>query len=180
MIARLSLTLALPVLVSVLSAGTVAAQDVRAEVQIRTGPVSGRVVIGDRDRYPRERERVVVVERSRRPNDRVVVVERRNARRVTIVEDFRANTQRAHARHDNRHVMAYWDPRRDEYGFQRWRSGLRPVLLCEHGGKFYVLERGYLERGRDQRYERDGWYDRGDDDRDDDRRDDDRRRDRRN
>jgi hypothetical protein len=178
MIARRATTLALPVLAALLSFGSASAQDVRAEVQIRTGPVAGRVVIGgDPYRYPRERQRVVVVERNRRPNDRVVV-ERRNARRVTIVEDFRGNSQRAHARHENRHVVAYWDPRRDEYGFQRWRAGLRPVLLCEHGSKFYVLDRGYLARDRyrdfdrdDDRYGRDDRYDR-DDDR--------RRRDRRN
>jgi hypothetical protein len=170
MIARRATTLALPVLAALLSVGSASAQDVRAEVQIRTGPVSGRVVIGDDPyRYPRERDRVVVVERNRRPSDRVVVVERRNARRVTIVEDFRGNSQRAHARHENRHVVAFWDPRRDEYGFQRWRAGLRPVLLCEHGGKFYVLDRGYLARDRyrdfdrdDYRDDRDDRYDRGD------------------
>lgn len=171
MMARRATLLALPVLVLLAAAVPASAQDVRADVRIRTGPVDGRVVIGDDGRYdPRERDRVIVVERDRRDSDRSVIVARRGARRVTIVEDFRGKSQRAHARHDDRHIVAYWDPRRDEYGFQRWRSGLRPVLLCEHGNKLYVLDRNYLVRDRDWRYERDGWYGRDDDwgDRDDD------------
>lgn len=151
MTARRAALLALPTLALILAAAPAAAQDVRADVRIRTGPVDGRVVIGGDTRYPRERERVIVVDRDRRGPDRVVV-ERRSSRRVTIVEDFRAGTQRSHARHDNRHVVAYWDPRRDEYGFQRWRAGLRTVLLCEHGDKFYVLAGPYADRyDRDDR-----------------------------
>ncbi|MDZ4674927.1 MAG: hypothetical protein SGI84_10760 [Gemmatimonadota bacterium] len=128
--------LVVPAMMLILVAAPAAAQDVRAEVQIRTGPVLGRILIGER--RPERRERVMVVERDRRPGERIVV-ERRDTRRVTIVEDFRANTQRSHARHDNRHVAAWWEPRSDQYGFQRWRSGLQPVTLCEHGDKFYVL-----------------------------------------
>jgi len=157
--------LALPTVALILAAAPASGQDVRADVRIRTGPVDGRVVIGGDVRHPRERERVIIVDRDRRGPDRVVV-ERRSARRVTIVEDFRADVQRSHARHDNRHVVAYWDPRRDEYGFQRWRAGLRTVLLCEHGDKYYLLAGPYADRlGRGLRQERDdrfgGWDDRG-------------------
>lgn len=133
---------ALPVLMLLLAAAPAPGQDVRAEVQIRTGPVLGRILIGgDRHRDDR-RERVIVVDRAPRRGERIVV-HRRDTRRVTIVEDFRANTQRSHARHDNRHVTAWWDPRTDQYGFQRWRSGLQRVTLCEHGDKFYVLADRY-------------------------------------
>jgi len=158
MTARRTTSLALPALALLLAASPASAQDVRADVRIRTGPVDGRVVIDtDRDR-PRESQRVIVVDRDRRRDDRVVV-ERRSSRRVTIVEDFRGNSQRAHARHDNRHVVAFWDPRRDEYGFRPWRSGLRRVLLCEHGDKYYVLSGPYADR-----YDRDDrWDDRRDD-----------------
>lgn len=135
-----------------LTAAPATAQDVRADIRIRTGPVTGRVIVGGEPRRSGTRERVVVVTRDRdwRPTGRVVVGPRRESRRVTIVEDFRANVQRNHARHGNRHVVAWWDPRRDEYGFQRWRAGLRRVLLCEHGDKFYVLGDDHLD-----------WYDRG-------------------
>ena len=143
-------TVALPVLMLLLAAAPAPAQDVRAEVQIRTGPILGRILIGGDRHRVEPRERVVVVERARRPGERIVV-ERRNTRRVTIVEDFRANTQRSHARHDKRHVTAWWDPRTDQYGFQRWRSGLQRVTLCEHGNKFYVLGDHYDDHDRDWR-----------------------------
>ncbi len=150
MMTRHAAPVAIPALILLLAATPAPAQDVRAEVQIRTGPVLGRILIGE-DRYRIEpRERVVVVERVRRPGERIVV-ERRNTRRVTIVEDFRANKQRSHARHDNRHVTAWWDPRTDQYGFQRWRSGLQRVTLCEHGDKFYVLGDRYDDHDRDWR-----------------------------
>jgi len=151
MTARRATSLALPALALILGASPATAQDVRADVRIRTGPVAGRVVIDtDRDR-PRESHRVIIVDRDRHRDGRVVV-ERRSPRRVTIVEDFRGGSQRAHARHDNRHVVAFWDPRRDEYGFRPWRSGLRRVLLCEHGDKYYVLSGPYADRhDRDDR-----------------------------
>lgn len=151
MTAQRSAGIAGSALMLMLAATPAAAQDVRAEVQIRTGPVLGRILIGDR--RPATRERVVVVERGRRPGERIVV-ERRDTRRVRIVEDFRANTQRSHARHDNRHVTAWWDPRTDQYGFQRWRSGLERVTLCEHGDKFYVLSDRY-DRDHDRDWHRD-------------------------
>lgn len=140
MTAQRSTGLALPALMVMLAAAPASAQDVRAEVQVRTGPVLGRILIGER--RPEPRERVIVVERERRPAERIVV-ERRDTRRITIVEDFRGNSQRAHARHDNQHLTAWWDPRTDQYGFHRWRSGLRRVMLCEHGSKFYVLADRY-------------------------------------
>jgi hypothetical protein len=163
MSARRVFAVALPVLFVMQAAAPAAAQDVRAEVQIRTGPVQGRIIVGGDARRPIERERVVVVERRRHAGERIVI-ERRNPRRVRIVEDFRTSTQRAHGRHDNRHIVAWWDPRNDDYGFQRWRSGLHRVLLCEHGDKLYVLSDQY-DRGRFDRHDDDRRYDRDDRDR---------------
>jgi hypothetical protein len=142
MSARRVFAVALPVLFVMQAAAPAAAQDVRAEVQIRTGPVQGRIIVGGDARRPIERERVVVVERRRHAGERIVI-ERRNPRRVRIVEDFRTSTQRAHGRHDNRHIVAWWDPRNDDYGFQRATFGDGGTALGPPGSPSANVGYGY-------------------------------------
>lgn len=157
---RVSL-MALPALALLLAAAPASAQDVRAEIRIGTGPISGRVVIGERRHIP---ARVVVVDRAPRRAERVIV-ERRGARRIIVVDEDRRRVLREHGRHDRRHVRGYWDPRTNEFYFERWHPRLRPVVFCEHGNRYHLIEGWY-----DDRYDRSRWDDRGDD-REDHRRD---------
>lgn len=157
MTARRATPLVLPVLALLLSASSAPAQDVRADIRIGTGPISGRVVIGERRHIP---ARVVVVDRAPRRPERVIV-ERRGARRIIVIDDDRRRALREHGRHDRRHVRGYWDPRTNEFYFERWHPRLRPVLFCEHGNKYHLIEGWYDDRyDRSRRGDRDDWYDR--------------------
>lgn len=155
MTARHATMIALPALALLLTASPVPAQDVRADIRIGRGPVQGRVVIGDRDRYDdRDRGRVVVVDRGPRVYERVIV-ERRRSNRVIVIDEDRRKVERQHRNHEKRYVRGYWDPRTNQFGFERWRPGLRPVLFCEHGNKYHLLDGMY-----DDRYDRGRRYDR--------------------
>lgn len=147
MMTRHATRLALPALALMLAASPAAAQDVRADVRIRTGPVTGRVVIGD-DRHAPPPARVIVVDRGRERGREIV--DYRGSNRIIIVDRDRGHSARAHGKHYKRHVRAYWDPRSERFYFERWRPGLREVLLCEHGNKYHLLE-----SGRDDRWYRD-------------------------
>lgn len=152
MTARHATMMALPALALLFAASPAPAQDVRADIRIGSGPVSGRIVIGDRRAIP---ARVVVVDRGPRYVERVIV-ERREARRVIVIDEDRRRALRQHGNHHKRHVRGYWDPRTNEFAFQRWHPRMRAVLFCEHGQKYHLIEDGH-----DDRYDRGRrWYDR--------------------
>lgn len=119
------------------------AQQVAADVIVRSGPVAGHVVIGDG--YSTYRRPVVY-----RAPERVVVVER-VAPRALVIERVRHGKHR-HGRH--------------------WRAqGFRPVVVYYRDGRYYDRDvRGWPEMRQVVVYERNGrLYQECDDDRDHDR-----------
>jgi hypothetical protein len=117
----------------VLIASSLQAQQVSADVVIRSGPVAGRVVVGDG--YSTYRRPPVVV--YERPVARRVVVVERYGPRVVVVERVHRNK---HARHWKRH-------------------GFRPVTLYYVDGRYYDRRVGYARGAREVIvYERDGRY----------------------
>jgi hypothetical protein len=126
-----------------------AAQMVEAGVVIRSGPVTGHVVIADPGPvYYRPERRVVVVERY--------------APRVVVVEYVRTNRGRGHGwwkKHGYRPVVVYYDVRHGRF-YDRWqrdRRGIREVIVYEHRGRYYTAD-DY----RHDRWDRDDYRDRGD------------------
>jgi len=152
MTTRYATVMTVPALALMLAASPAPAQDVRADVRIRTGPVTGRVVIGDDRRAPPP-ARVIVVDRGREQGRRVM--DHRGSNRIIVVDRDRGHSARAHGKHYKRHVRGYLDPRTDRFYFTRWRSGLREVLFCEHGNKYHLVE-----AGRQERFDRARPYDR--------------------
>ena len=99
------------------------AQQVAADVAIRSGPVTGRVVVGDG--YSTYRRPVVY----RRAPARIIVVER------VYVRDHRAF--RSWSRHGFRPVVVYY---RDGRYYDRYVSGgppMREVAIYERDGRYY-------------------------------------------
>ncbi len=165
------------------------AQSVSADVWIGTGPVFGRVHIGEdpHDYYLRRRyERPVVI-----VQPRVIVVERVRPRGRGWSHGWYRNFRR-----DHRVVVVYYDARRDRYYDRPFRRGLHEVRVYERGGRHYWLDardrdwdddRRYRDWDDDRRYRDRDWDDRRYGDRDwqrrdgdQDRRDRDGRRDRDN
>lgn len=161
------------------------AQSVSADVWIGTGPVFGRVHIGEDpyDYYRRRRyERPVVI-----VQPRVIVVERLRPRGRGWSHGWYRKFRR-----DHRVVVVYYDGRSERFYDRPFRRGLQEVRVYERGGRHYWIDRGdrdwnddrryYRERDWDDEYRgrdwdrRDGNWDRRDGDRD--RRDRDGRRDR--
>jgi hypothetical protein len=136
------------------AASPAAAQDVTADVVFRGGPVTGRVIVGDR--YSTYHRPPVVV--YRRPVARRVVVVERYAPRVVVVERvLRHRSPRAWARHGYRPVTLYYI---DGRYYDRWADGWPPareIVVYELGGRFYSDECD--GRGRDHRYDREHWGD---------------------
>jgi hypothetical protein len=129
-----------------LAARPAPAQMVQAGVVIRSGPVSGHLIVG-------EPAPVVVY---REPVRRVVVVDR-YAPRVIVVESVRGPRGRAYGwrRYHYRPVVVYYVGYRY---YDRWfggRPGLRRVEVYERDGRFYRWDgdrEHYRYRGRDDRY----------------------------
>ena len=126
---------------------TAAGQRVTADIVLRSGPVRGHVVIGDRPYgYRYDRHRPVVVHR--------------HSVRVIHVHRFSAPRGRAHGwwkRHGYRPVTLYVHAGRfyDRYDFDRLhRRGLefQRVVVWERGGRFYheAPER-YVRHDRNRR-----------------------------
>jgi len=115
--------------------GSPVAAQVRGDVIIHSGPISGRVILGPM--YPRPYETVVY---RPLPSRRVVVMER-YAPRVVVVE-------RGHRPHGRAH------------GWYR-KHGYRPVNLYYHNGRFF--DRVWYDRGyaRDPRFQVVVVYERG-------------------
>jgi hypothetical protein len=160
-----NLVLSSAILFPLLFVSPVEAQRVNADIIIGGGPVSGRIVIGDRYRYER-RPRLI---------RRVEWVRRHDNRRDDWYRNFRR---------DHRVVVVYYDRRDDSYYLDRFHSGLVEIRVYERDGRYYRLEDdrdygrydGRYDNRNDGRYGYDDRYGarRGDgsDDRWDDRRDD--------
>lgn len=142
-------------LLSLLSAGSVDAQRVSADIRIGgRGPISGHVRIGDRDDYWRR-------DRYGRDDWRR---DYGRARRIKV-EIFR---RRDHGRHNGwykqfrrsaRVIVVYYDRRDDCYYDRRFHPGLQEISVYERDGHFYRdVDDDYFDRDRDRG--RDGWDDR--------------------
>ncbi len=106
-----------------------AAQQVAAQVFVRSGPVAGHVVVDHG--YSTYRPPA-----SRHPDARRVVVERR-APRVIVVERIRVRHQRAYwARNGFRPVTLYYV---DGRYYDRWIGGarVREIVVYERDGRYY-------------------------------------------
>ena len=115
-----------------LLASPMPAQSVTADVVVRSRPVSGRVVVGDRYR---ERDREVVL--VRRVPARRVMVERERPR-VIVVERFRDHGRGwRHHRHEYRMVTVYYARGRYYDRYDRRYPGLVRVVVYERNGRFY-------------------------------------------
>jgi len=154
-----NLVLSSAFLLPLLTATPAAAQRVEADIRIGGGPVSGRVIIGDRDRYDY----------------------RYRPRHVGRVEWIRVRDRGFNHgwfkkfRRDARVIVVYYDRRGDGY-YDHHRRGWDRVRLYERGGRYYRIDDDdFYDRYDDREWRRDGRYD---DDRWDDR--DDRRDGRRN
>ena len=127
-----------------LSAPPVQAQRVSADILIGSGPVAGRVLIGNP--YPLHRDIYV----QRYPVRRVVV--ERYAPRVIVVERFHRGRSRARFHRQNyRPVFVYYDGRSRYY--DRYQAGLREVRVYELDGRYYRVDDRY-DRDYDTRYDR--------------------------
>lgn len=118
-----------------------AAQDVTADIAVRSGPVDARVHIDDG--YSSYRHPVVV----HRPGP-VVIVYREYVPRGRSIKWYR--------KHGYRPVRVYWY--RGAYYYRPWRPGMYEVIIFERGGRhFWLDERDDWHRYRG-RYDRDyGW-----------------------
>jgi hypothetical protein len=107
-----------------LAAGPALAQVIQAGVVIRSGPVTGHVVVAEPVAYP-EARRVVVVDRY---PSRAVFVERIYVPRGRAYGWWRDRGYRP--------VVVYYDGRRY---YRRWFSEprLRRIEVYEHRGRFY-------------------------------------------
>ena len=123
-------------LATLLAAAPATAQNVAADVLVRSGPVAGHVVIGDG--YSTYRRPVVV---ERRPVARRVVVVERYAPRVIVVEGVHAHrSSRAWARHGYRPVTLYYlDGRYYDRWSDRWPRAAE-VVVYQRGDRYYVSD----------------------------------------
>jgi hypothetical protein len=153
-----NLVLSSAFLLPLLTATPAAAQRVEADIRIGGGPVSGRVIIGDRrDRYDHYDYR---------------------PRHVGRVEWIRVRDRNFNHgwfkkfRREARVIVVYYDRRGDGY-YDQYRRGYDRVRLYERGGRFYrVDDDDYFDRYDDRNWRRDDRYNDRRDDRWDDRRDD--------
>ncbi len=128
-------------LLPLFSAVPAQAQRVNADIMIGGGPVSGRVIIGDRGRDGyRGRPR---------PIRRVEWIGARDYRR----DDWWRRFQR-----ESRLIVVFWDRDDDSYYMDRYRSELLEIRVYERDGHFYRVE----DDGYGARYD-DGAYGRYDD-----------------
>lgn len=115
-------------------------QAVSGEVVVRSGPVAGRVVVGDEYSSYRQARRVVVVERY--------------APRVIVVQRIRHGHDKHWRRHGYHRVVVYRvDGRYYDRDYPN-RRGMQEVVVYERGGRYYQLDddhRAY--RGGRERYD---------------------------
>jgi hypothetical protein len=117
------------------------AQQVSAEITIASGPVAGRVIVGEPYRHPTYRQRPAY-------------------REVIVVRDHRGRGW-YHNRRGYSQVRVYYDADRDCYYDRPYYRGLRAMVVYQNNGRYFF---------DGDRYDghRDGY--RGDNDRDDHRR----------
>jgi hypothetical protein len=108
----------------VLFINPVQAQQVSANVVIRSGPVAGHVAIGEYSTY-------------RRPVARRVVVVERYAPRVIVVERVRYRHARHWRHHGYRPVTVYYVNGRYYDRYVADRPGLREIVVYERDGRYY-------------------------------------------
>lgn len=139
-------------LASLLAAAPAAAQNIAADVLVRSGPVAGHVVVGNG--YSTYRRPVVIVER-RRVARRVVVTERYAPRVVVVERIHRHRSSRAWARHGYRPVTLYYiDGRYYDRWNDRWPRATE-VVVYERGGRYYTSDC----EGRGRHYDHDRNWD---------------------
>jgi hypothetical protein len=118
----------------VLVVSSLPAQQVSADVVIRSGPVAGHVIVGDGGYSTYHRTPAVY----RRPPVRRVVVVERYAPRVVVVERVHRHRHPRHwKRHGFRPVTLYYVNGRY---YDRWAGygrGVREVLVYERDDRFY-------------------------------------------
>jgi hypothetical protein len=116
------------------------AQQVAANVVVRSGPVAGHVVIGDR--YSSYRRPVVVY---RRAPERVIVVERVEVRHHRPASRWRKD--------GFRQVTLYYVDGRYYDRYDRRRPGMREVIVYERNGRYYQEcdDDRHEDRGRHER-----------------------------
>lgn len=132
---RLVLGLGLTSLALAGNAQSVRAQRVEADIHIGSFPVAGTIHIGDRYGYPRPRR---------------VIWERDYPRRLEVRYD---RDWRPWKHRDARMVVVYYD-RDDDCYYEEYRRGLEEIRVYRDGDRFYRYD--------DDRYSRDGWYQRQD------------------
>ncbi len=123
-------------LMPLLSVSPTQAQRVRADIIIGGGPVAGRVIIGDQNRYhgrPRSIERMEWVR----------------------ARDYRRDDWFRRFQRESRVVVVYYDRDDDCYYFDRFRPDLEEIEAYERDGRYYRLEDdGYGARYDDRAYGR--------------------------
>lgn len=143
-------------LTALLLAGPANAQQVQADIVLRTGPVASRVFIGNG--YSTYGRQPVVYRRV--PVRRVVV-----APRVIVVERVRHHRYGHWSRFGYRPVTLYYiDGRYFDRSLDR--PGLRPVVVYERGGRYYRESRmddrydgDRYDRDHDRQHDRHDWDD---------------------
>jgi hypothetical protein len=113
------------------------AQRVAADVVLRSGPVAGRVVIGNG--YSTYRRPVAVY----RPAPVRVIVVERVYRRHQRQPDWR--------RHGYRRVVVYYRDGRYYDRYERGWPAMQEIVVYERGGRYY---REYRDDGHHDRYDR--------------------------
>jgi hypothetical protein len=102
----------------------VQAQQVSANVRVRSGPVTGHVAIGEYSTY-------------RRPPARRVVVVERYAPRVIVVERVHHRKAKHWRRQGYRVVRVYYVNGRYYDRYVAHRPGIREVVVYERDGRYY-------------------------------------------
>lgn len=120
------LTFALAAVASLLVPNAGSAQQVVADISVHSGPVTGRVVVGQPDYYAGRGVIVVGPRYHTRPG----------YRRIAVYHGHRGHGW--YRRHGYHPVRVWYDPGADCYYNHNDRHGrLRAVLIYERGGRYY-------------------------------------------
>lgn len=142
-------------LACLLAAAPAAAQNVAADVLVRSGPVMGQVTVARA--YDTYRRRPAVIAH-RRPVERPTVVVEHYAPRVVVVERLQGHrSSRAWARGGYRTVTLYYaDGRYYDRWSDRWPRA-DEVVVYQRGGHYYTADCEHRRQDHDgnHRHERD-------------------------
>ncbi len=135
------ITLVSALLATAVVSAPLAAQEIEADIAVRSGPVDARVHIDDG--YSSYRYPVV----ARRPGP-VVIVYRHYGPRGRSIGRYR--------KHGFRPVRLYWY--RGQYYYRPWRAGMYEVIIFERSGRHYWMDERDDWRRYRGRQDRDyGW-----------------------